>query len=272
MKLFRTSLSLAAAAVLSAAPLFAADGVLISEKTTTGTTSRTNQMQIEKTRMRAANAGANGEQQTMVFDGTKQVLLMINDAKKTYTEMTKADADRLGAQMSDAMAQMQAQMASLPPAQRAQIEAMMAGRGMPGAAAPVKTVYRKVGTDKVGKWACDRYDGFQGEQKTTELCTVDPKDLGFALTDFEVSRQLAEFFAKLVPAGAEAMFRVGTAEAQGFSGVPVRRTTLGANGSTTEITDVSRQNFPDATFAVPAGYAKEAFAAPGGGGRGRGRQ
>ena len=270
MNLFRTSLSLTAAAVLLAAPLYAADGVLIVEKTTTGTTTRTNQMQIEKTRMRGANTGANGEQQTMIFDGTKQVLWMINETKKTYNEMTKADVDRLSNQMSDAMAQMQAQMANLPPAQRAQMEAMMKGRGMPGAAAVVKTEYRKVGTDKVGKWTCDRYDGYQNNQKTTELCTVDPKELGFALTDFEVARQLAEFFAKLVPQGAEAMFRVGTAEAQGFSGVPVRRTTLGPQGSTTEITDVSRQNFPDATFALPAGYQKEDFGVPGG--RGRGRQ
>lgn len=270
MKLFRTSFSLAAAAVLLAAPLYAADGVLIVEKTTTGTATRTNQMQIEKTRMRGANAGANGEQQTMVFDGTKQVLWMINDTKKTYTEMTKADADRLGSQMSDAMAQMNAQMANLPPAQRAQMEAMMKGRGMPGAAGVAKTEYRKVGTDKVGKWTCERYDGYQNNQKTTELCTVDAKDLGFALTDFDVARQLAEFFAKLVPQGADAMFRVGTAEAQGFSGVPVRRTTLGPNGSTTEITEVSRQNFPDSTFALPAGYTKEEF--PGMGGRGRVRQ
>jgi hypothetical protein len=254
---------------LAAAPVFAADGVLIVEKATTGTTTHTNQMQIEKTRMRGANAGPNGEEMTMIFDGTKQVLWMINDTKKTYNEMTKADVDRLAGQMSDAMAQMQAQMANIPPAQRAQMEAMMRGRGMPGAAAPVKTEYRKVGTDKVGKWTCDRYDGYQNNEKTSELCTVDPKELGFALTDFEVARQLAEFFSKLVPQGADAMFRVGNAEAQGFSGVPVRRTTLGARASTSEITEVSRQNFPDSTFQVPAGFQKEPFGMPGGRGRGR---
>ena len=266
------SLAFVALVGMAAAPLRAADGVLLVEKTTTAAgVTHTNQMQIEKTRMRGANAGPNGEQRTMIFDGTKQVLWMINDSNKTYNEMTKADVERLGAQMTDAMSQMQAQMANLPPAQRAQVEAMMRGRGMPAAAAaPVKTEYRKVGSDKVGKWTCDRYDGYLNNQKTTELCTVDPKDLGFALTDFDVARQLAEFFSKLMPQGADAMFRVGTAEAQGFSGVPVRRTTLGPQGSTSEITDVSRQNFPDSAFEVPAGFQKEAFAAPGG--RGRGRQ
>src|SRR5262245_45963489 len=99
--------------------------------------------------MRAAAGGPTGEEQAVIFDGGKQVMWMINDAKKSYYEMTKADVDRLGAQMNDAMAQMQAQMANLPPAQRAQIEAMMRGRGMPAAAPPVKPEYRKIGTDKV---------------------------------------------------------------------------------------------------------------------------
>ena len=42
----------------------------------------------------------------------------------------------------------------------------------------------------------------------------------------------------------------------------------GAPAGTTEITDVSRQTFPDSTFAVPAGYQKREMM----GGRGRGRQ
>ena len=51
----------------------------------------------------------------MVFDGVKQVLWLINDGRKTYSEMTKADVDRMGGQMSDAMARMQEQLKSLPP-------------------------------------------------------------------------------------------------------------------------------------------------------------
>ena len=59
--------------------------------------------------------GANGETQAMVFDATKQVLTIVNLDQKTYSEMTKADVDRMGEQMSDAMAKMREQMASLPP-------------------------------------------------------------------------------------------------------------------------------------------------------------
>ena len=267
MKIFTAAPALVVAAVcLAAQPLYAADGVLIVEKTTSGGNTKTNQIQIEKDRMRAESAG---DGRTVVFDGTKQVLWLINDGRKSYSEMTKADADRMGSQLNDAMSKMQEQLKSLPPEQRAQIEAMMKGRGMPGmSTAPAKIEYRKTGADKVGSWACDKYEGTRGGQKVSELCTVDPKTLGFAMSDFQVSKQLVEFFGKIVPQGADAMFSIGTPEEQGFSGVPVRRISFsnGQQQSVSEISAVSRQTFPASVFEVPAGYQKEA--APGAG-RGR---
>jgi len=245
----------------------AADGVLIVEQTTTGAQTQAHQIQIAKDRMRAETTGAAGEKEAMVFDGARQIMWMINYDKKTYTEMTKADVDRLGGQMTDAMSKMQQQMQNLPPEQRARIEAMMAGRGAGPAAAASKTDYKKIGTDKVGKWTCDKYEGSRNGQKTSELCTVDPQALGFTTADFEVAQQLQAFFGKIMPPGADNMFRIGTGQDQGFSGVPVRRVSFGSTPTTSEITAVSRQSFPDATFAVPEGFQKTAspFA-----GRGRG--
>jgi hypothetical protein len=153
----------------------------------------------------------------------------------------------------------------MPPEQRAQVEAMMKGR-MGGAAAPArpKVQYRKGGSGTVGKWTCDKYEGYEGDRKTSEICTVDPKVLGFTVADFAVSQQLVEFFRKLIPQMANQMFTLGSMEQQGFSGVPVRRTfTIAGREVTSEITDVSRQTFADATYAPPAGYQKTAFG-PGG--------
>ena len=190
----------AAAMCLASSPLLAADGVLIVEKTTTRGNTQTNQIQIEKDRMRAETPGQGGEKQTVVFDGVKQMLWIINDGRKSYSEMTKADVDRLGGQLTDAMARMQEQLKTLPPEQRAQIEALMKGRGGPGHGrrARVKTEYRKTGTDKVGAWTGDKYEGSQNNQKVSELCTVEPRTLGFAMADFQVTKQLMEFFRKLV--------------------------------------------------------------------------
>jgi hypothetical protein len=246
----------------------AADGLLIVQKTTSGGAPQTNQIQIEAKRMRAESTGATGGKQIVMFDSAKQVMTLVDPERKSYTEITQAEVEKLSAQVSGAMAQMQQQMASLPPEQRAAIEAMMKKSGAPTGTPAKKTQYRKVGTDTVGKWKCDKYDGYDGETKTSEICTVDPKVLGFAATDLEISKQLAAFFSKLAPQRADQMFAIGTPEVQGYSGVPVRQMiTIAGRQITSEITEVSRQNFSDASYQVPAGYAKTDFM----GGRGRAR-
>lgn len=268
MKAICTSVITAAAIGALSASLHAAAGVLIVEKTTSTGSPSTNQIQIESNRMRAESTGPRGEKQIVIFDGARQVLIMIDDAAKSYTELTKADADQLGAQMSQAMAQIQKQLEGLPPEQRAQIESMMKGRmGGAGGAAP-KTVYKPAGTATVGKWTCTKYDGYDGAARTSEVCTVDPKTLGLSEADFAVTKQFVEFFKRVVPAMASQAFAIGTVEQQGFAGVPIRRmmTVLGRQ-ITSEITDVSRQTFPDSSYAVPAGYQKRAFGAAGGRGR-----
>ena len=247
---------------------FAAQGVVIVEKTTVNGASETHQIQITPQKMRADVTGPNGPT-TVVFDGAKQVLYMINTDRKTYSEMTKAEAEQMGAQLSGAMAQMQEALKGMPPEQRAQVEAMMKGRGIPGVGAPAaKTSYKKGGTQRVGKWTCDVYEIQANEQRTGELCTVNPQVLGFTPADLAVSRQLADFLRSILPQGAEAMFQVGGADV-GFAGVPVKRvTTVLGRETISEMTDASRQDIPDSLFVVPAGFTKEAF---GGLGRGLGR-
>jgi uncharacterized protein DUF4412 len=243
---------------------YAANGVVISMKMTKGASTTTDQIQLDANHMRTEMAGRTGGQNTVVFDGVKQAMYIIDDGKKTYSEITKEDLDRVAAQM-------QGMMAQLTPEQRAQAEAMMrgrGGRGLPGmgGSAP-KPTFKKVGTDKVGKWTCDKYDVLTGDAKTGEICTVDPSALGFTAADFEVTKQLAEFFGKMMPQNAERMFAIGSLEQQGYSGVPVRHVSINGDArTTTELVDVTRQSFPASTFEVPAGYQKEAMF----GGRGRG--
>ena len=113
----------------------AAQGVVIVEKTTVNGATETHQIQMTPQRMRADVAGPNGPT-TVVFDATKQVLYLINTDRMTYSELTKAEAEQMGAQLSGAMTQMQEALKGMPPGQRAQVEAMMKGRGMPGLGAP----------------------------------------------------------------------------------------------------------------------------------------
>jgi hypothetical protein len=244
---------------------FAANGLVISMKTTHGGTTSTSQIQLDADHMRTEMSGRGGSQSTVVFDGVKQTMYLIDDSKKTYSEITKDDLDRLAAQMAQMQSQMQGMMANMPPAQRAQMEAqmqaMMRGRGMPGMGAPAaKPTYKKTGTDTVGKWTCDKYEGYEGDRKTSEVCTVDPKALGLAESDFAVSKQFSKFFSTIMPQQSSQIFSIGSLEDRGFVGVPVRSINYGADGSVTgtfEMTDLSHQNIPDSTFAPPSGYTKQ---------------
>jgi hypothetical protein len=243
-------------------------GILFVQKETRGGQTTNTQIQMDKDHIRVESR-ASGDESAFVFDTQKQTARMINITKKTYTEMTKSDLDQMQNQTNSAMAQMQEQMRGLPPDQRALMEQMMRGRGLPGAApAAPKVEYRQTGSDKVGQWTCTKYEGTVGGQKTTEVCTVDPKEFGMAAADFEAARQLSQFMKSMLPNSTESVFVNGTAQDQGFSGVPVRRTSFrnGAVESVTEITETRRQAFPATTFDAPAGFRKEAM--PGGARRG----
>lgn len=258
----RATISTCGAAVLMAGQLHAADGIVITQTTTTSGKPRTSRVQITKDRMRTEMASASGDAEAVVFDGPRQVLWIINYDKKTYTELTKADVERIGGQVNDAMAKLQEQLKNLPPERRAQMELLMKGRGLPGMSAngPAKTEYRRTGTDKVSKWPCVKYEGYRDNQKTTELCTVDPGALGVGPADFEVTRQVGEFFKGLAPQMADRMFTIGTAD-QGFTGIPVRRLTTSQAGAVeilTELNDVARQNIPDSAFVLPPDLTKSA--------------
>jgi hypothetical protein len=240
-------------------PLQAAEGFLMVEKTVSGTGTRTSQMQMEPGRMRTEMTGEAGEKQIIVFDGPQQVLRMISVDRKTYTEITKEIADRMGAQL----AAMNEKLAKMTPEQQAKLKEMMARQGgaMPGTPA-AKPEYRRAGTDNVGKWACDKYEGFRNGEKIMEVCTVEPKVLGLTPADFDVSKQMATFFRTMLPQGEDQLFTVATVETQGFAGIPVRR--IRYNGgkvqSTTEITEARRQVFDVSSYEVPAGFQKQVIA------------
>jgi hypothetical protein len=245
-----------------ASPLQAAEGVLMVQTTVVGTATRTTEVQLERDRMRAELTGPTGETLIVVFDGPQQILRSISVDRKSYTEMTKADADRMGAQVTMAMDAIKAKMAQMPPEQRAKMEAMMTKFGVMGPTAEAvatRPEYRRAGSDKVGKWTCDKYEGFRNGEKVTEVCAVEPKTLGLTTADFDISKQVAAFFQKLLPQGEEQIVGMGTLETQGFEGIAVRRISYSAGKPrmTSELTEVRRQTFAASSYDVPAGFQKQ---------------
>lgn len=211
----------------------------------------TTQIQMDKTHMRAETGGSI----VSIFDGDAQVVRLVNLERKTYSEMSKAEMQKMSAQMSQAMEKMK----NLPPEQRAMMENMMKGRGMPGMGATTPITYKAAGSDKAGQWSCTRYEGTRGPDRVVDLCTVDPKALGLTPGDFEVAKQLAEFMKSLMPQLADEMTLNGTPEAQGFSGVPIKRTSYsgGKVVSVSELKAIKRDPIPASAWQVPAGFKRE---------------
>jgi len=259
----------AAAALLLGVQVWAADGIVLVQKFTyADKPPQTHQIQMDQKHMRTESAGPDGSKAVVIFDSARQVMTMVNDANKSYSEMSKADMEAAAAQMKGAMAQAQEMMKNLPPERRAQMEAAMKGRmggaGATPAAPPARPEYKKVGTATVGKWTCDKYEAYTNGQKTHEICTVDPKVLGLSPADFQVTRDMVAFFKQFqgqlpqFQQSSSQTFTMGTVEEQGFSGIPVRSVSTTSTGTqmTFEISDVHRQAFTDATFQPPAGYTK----------------
>lgn len=240
--------------LLSAATVHAQGIIMVTKTTTNGGDPKTNRVMVDKDHLRV-ETGAPGQGTVILFDGGSQTIRMVNVSNKTYSEMTKADMLRA----QQAMGQMQERLQNLPPEQRARIEQMMRNRtggAQPAQSAPVQ--YRDAGTDKVGKWTCTKYDGYEGEKKVKEICTVTAKEAGLSESDFDVVRQFAASMKSMMPAGMARMADASIADEQ-LRGIPVR-TIVYENGAptvTTEMVDIHHETFPAGTFEVPSGYQRE---------------
>jgi Domain of unknown function (DUF4412) len=224
-----------------------ADGILILHRVTSEGDPITIRTQITATRMRTEVAGPNGAMNVTIFDGGKQVLYIVDPARKTYMEMTKADVDRESAQLQGAVAQMQSQLEKLPPAQRAQMEAMMKG-----------VQHTRTGSDKVGRWTCDKYDLTMDGRKIGEICSVNPTTLGFGATDFDVMLQMGAFYSAMAPLMPNQLLGASGIDQRGSSDFPVKTVMIVPGATvTTEVVEAGRQTFSDSSFAVPTGFTKQ---------------
>jgi hypothetical protein len=250
----RITVSAALIGVLSAAGTAAraGDGILIAHVITSGHETVMHRAQIERTRMRSELVGQRGEKETVLFDRTAQIMRVMDDGAKTYSEVRGADSDRVGGHMAEAMADLRRQLQTASPAERPRIEAMISALTGP----PLE--YAKVGADKVGKWACDKYVVARKGQKIAEVCITEPAALGFTAQDLEIVKPFVEFYSKVTKGGAELLFNVGLTGPPGSAGIVVSVISFagGAAQSKTILTDATRETFSDSLFAVPTGYAK----------------
>jgi hypothetical protein len=96
-------------------------------------------------------------------------MVVLDNSKNEYREIDQQTIDQMSGQTSAATAQMQAQMKNMTPEQRAMVEQMMKGRGLPGvASSAVTSAARTTYTSKSGGSAngfpCTKYEGNRGAE------------------------------------------------------------------------------------------------------------
>jgi hypothetical protein len=214
----------------------------------------------------------------MIYRGDLKKVFVIEDKAHSYMELSPDSMQKMKGQMDQAMARMQQQMASMPEAQRKQIEAMMASRGMPGigqaAAAPQVTYQRTGPVRKVGTWACTPVSSVVNGNMKSDLCVARLSDAGLTRDDLKPLISLSTFMGtQLAQMGGQASPMASTdfdslTKAVGFEGFPVQTVYHLDNGQhdhETTVQSVEHKDVPADTFDIPAGYTKREMGGPHGG-------
>lgn len=204
---------------------------------------------------------------TVLFDGEAAVMTVLDDARRTYFRVDRERVRSIGSQVGQAMQQVQQQLASLPPEQRAMVEKMMKSR-MPAGLGPAAEAAPRAEARPTGETAvragqpCRRVEVFRGGEKIREHWVTDGDRLGLTrdqLGVFEDMSRFARDIAEAVGAGSAMANPMDALEDLGGfpvvtvdyrDGAPVRETT---------VRSVTPRDVPPEELAVPPGYTEQAM-------------
>jgi len=210
-----------------------------------------------KLRVEGENPGSG--KYLLIFDNARQVLWMADLAKGSYMEITKAQVEAMGGQMQQMMQQMQAQLAQIPPEQRAMVEQMMRQQmgGMGGNAPPPVTVREKNRGETVGPFTCTRYEVLTGGQVTEEVCAAAPSQLRLDASAFATFKALAEFFEPLSRMAPKGSWSAPKAMSQ-IDGFPVQTVMYEGQRPASEwvILKAEEQSLDAGLFTLPGNLRK----------------
>jgi hypothetical protein len=159
-----------------------------------------------KLRMDVQNPGQDRPPLSMIFDGQKQVLLIINHADKSVTRLDASTGNAIRQRQAAARAEVLSKLAKMPPEQRAMAEKLIAGHSgiggfqdpEPGPPASPLRVRATGLTDNVGGRPCRLFEVDQDGSETAEICAQTWKDAGVTEQDLRALEQLGEFQTRMI--------------------------------------------------------------------------
>ena len=250
MRAMAISVTLCLAASIAAA----SDGVTITSKHTKdgATTTATSYITEDHARWSTPDG-------VVIMDPKAGTMTIVNDAKKTYSVITKQDIDTASAQMKEQMNSPEVQkaqeaMKNLPPEQRQRMEAAM------GSMFAVDV--QKLGTShKIAGYNCDDYTVKIGQYSSTEECMS--TDVKFPMQTWEMFKSWSDTMKGMAAAMGPMAKGMGNMQEQlkKVRGFPLSsKTTVNVMGhsssSSSEVTEIKNGPIPASAFDIPAGYTK----------------
>jgi hypothetical protein len=178
---------------------------------------------------------------------------------KTYTMVDKAGMDRMGGQLAAARKQMEAQMATMTPEQRAMMEQMMGRTGGPGGKGARREVKSTGRSESVAGFKCTIWEVTLDGKKHQELCSTPASAIPGGAEVLATMKEIGEMMEGLT-AGLGAMAQRSANEewkdVAKIGGVPVltRDFEDGKATSETRLAVIRSEPVPASTFEVPTGY------------------
>lgn len=237
----------------------------------------TTELAMDGHRLRMDVNDASGQQppMTMLFDGSKSELILINHGDKSLTRLDDKTGQAIRARMEAARRQMAERLKQLPPEQREMAEKMLSGHlGMAGlddpkarpTPAPVK-VTATGRTESVGGRSCRVFRVRRADAEPAEICAESWADAGVTEKDLLALEQLGEFQTRMVEEvggqGMPAMHHPFDLFRQ-VQGIPLRTRQKDGEGGVREttFTEIRKADVPESTFDIPAGYSERQLLPP----------
>ena len=243
--------------------------VITLDQTVNGTQNRPQVLYLEPDRLRMSSP-----ENDMIFRGDQNKVWVVRPEDKAYIELTPESMAQMKAQMDQMQAQMQQRLASMPPEQRKQMEAMMASRGMgPNApATPPQITYTKAGeAKKVGDYTCTPFKVTMAAGLVSDFCMAKLSDLGLTRDDLKSFVAFGTFMGQMGGTGTQrspmASLDFDSIKQQiGFDGFPVQTSHSSPDGRhnvETTLKSIQHQDAPAGTFDLPAGFTRQDAGGPG---------
>lgn len=206
----------------------------------------------------------------VIFDGSSQALILVDHGKKSYLQMDKESIAELTAKLEEAMAEMERQLESVPPAQRKMMERMMKGK-MPQVDQPkIETTVKRTGeTDTVAGYEAEKVEVSISDGTSQELWVVPWSEIGGAEGIADAFTGMSSLFDDLMGAlsqGPMSGFAGGKSNSgwleklKSLEGFPVMAKAYDEAGklvSETMLSNLEEKDIAAAEFKAPKGYKKQ---------------